>query len=53
MFLFVEYSSTTSNYLKRSVLSDLTDKMSNIDHVVVAVETQKIDSGCSFGKEFT
>ena len=44
---------STSNYLKRIALFDLTHVMSMIDHVAIDVETPRIDSGCSLEKEFT
>ena len=47
------YSRRTSNYLEKIALSDLTHMMSMVDHVVIGVETPRIDSGCSFEKEFT
>ena len=53
MSLFMGYSRGTSNYTKRILLSDLTHSMSMADHVAIGVETPRIDSGCSFAKEFT
>ena len=43
----------TSNYLKRIALSNPTHMMSMIDPIAIGVETLRIDSGCSLGKEFT
>ena len=47
------YSWETSNYLKRIVISNLTNMMSMTDLEAIGVETRKIDSGCSLEKEFT
>ena len=47
------YSRSTSNYLERLALSDLTHMMSMVDPVAIGVETPRIDSGCSLEKEFT
>ena len=47
------YSRSTSNYLKRIALSDLTHMMSMADSMAIGVETQRINSGCSLEKEFT
>ena len=46
-------SRRTSNYPKRTALSDLTHMMSMADPVVIGVETPRIDSRCSLEKEFT
>ena len=53
IFLFVGYSRRTSNYSERIAISDLTHMMSMADPVAIGVETQRIDRGCSFEKEFT
>ena len=42
-----------SNYPERIVLSDLTHMMSIADLIAINVEILKIDSRCSFKKEFT
>ena len=47
------YSRRTLNYPERITLSNPTHLMSIADHVAISVETLKIDSGCSFEKEFT
>ena len=47
------YSRRTSNYPERIALTDLTPMMSMVDHGAFAVETPRIDSGCSLEKEFT
>ena len=47
------YLRRTSNYLERIALSIPTHMMSMDDPVVIDVETLRIDSGCSFEKEFT
>ena len=47
------YLRNTLNYPKRISLSDLTHIMSIADLVAIGVETLRIDSGCSLGKEFT
>ena len=52
-FLFVGYSTRTSNYPERIVLSDLTHMMSTTDLVAISVEIPRINSGCSLEKEFT
>ena len=46
------YLRGTSNYLERIALSDMTHIMSMADHVVVCVETLRIDSGCSLEIKF-
>ena len=46
------YSRRTSNYLERIVLSDPSHMMSMVDPIAIGVETLRIDSGCSFEKEF-
>ena len=51
--MFIGYSRGTSNYLERITLSDPTHMMSMADHVVIGVETLRIDSWCSLEKEFT
>ena len=53
IFLFIGYSTRTSNYPERITLSDLTHIMSMADPVAIGVETPRIDSGCSLGKELT
>ena len=47
------YSRRTSNYLERITLSNSTHMMSMADPIAIGVETLRIDSGCSLGKEFT
>ena len=47
------YSIRTSNYRERIILPDSTHMMSMDDLVAISVETLRIDSGCSFEKEFT
>ena len=47
------YSRRTSNYQERITLSNPTHMMSMADPVAIGVETPRIDSGCSFEKEFT
>ena len=47
------YSIRISNYPEIIVLSNLTHMMSMTDHIVIDVETLRIDSGCSLVKEFT
>ena len=49
----MRYSRRTSNYPKRIALFDLTHMMSMADPVAIGVEKPRIDSGCSFEKEFT
>ena len=46
------YSRRTSNYLERITLSNPTHMMSMADPIAICVETLRIDSGCSFEKEF-
>ena len=46
------YSRRTSNYPERITLSNPSHMMSMADHVTIAVETPRIDSGCSLEKEF-
>ena len=47
------YSRSTLNYPKRIILYDLTHVMSMADPVAISVETVRIESGCSFEREFT
>ena len=47
------YLRRTLNYLERITLSNLTHMMSMVDSIAIRVKTIKIDSGCSFEKEFT
>ena len=47
------YLRSISNYLERITLFDSTDMMSMDDPVAIDVETPRIDSECSLGKEFT
>ena len=47
------HSRRISNFLERITLFDPTHMMSMTDLVAIDVETPKIDSGCSFNKEFT
>ena len=47
------YSRRTSNYLERITLSNTTHMMSMADPIAIALETLRIDSGCSLEKEFT
>ena len=53
IFLFVEYSRRTSNYLERITLSNLTHLMSIANPIAINSERPKIDSGYSLKKEFT
>ena len=46
------YSRRTLNYLEGIVISNPTHMMSMVDHVVIGVETLRIDSECSLDKEF-
>ena len=46
------YLRRRSNYPKRITLSDPTHMISMVDLVAIAVETLRIDSGCSLEKEF-
>ena len=46
------YSRGTSNYLERITLYNTTHMMSVADPVAIGVEILKIDSGCSWEKEF-
>ena len=46
------YSRRTSNYPERIALSDLTYMISIVDFVAIGVETPRIESGCSWEKEF-
>ena len=48
----MRYSKRASNYPKRIDLSNPTHMMSMTNHVVIGVETLRIDSGCSLEKEF-
>ena len=41
------------NYPERIALSYPTHMMSMVNHVVISIETLRIDSGCSLKKEFT
>ena len=52
IFLFVEYSRRTLNYLERITLSDPTYMMNMVDHIVINVETLKIDNRYSLEKQF-
>ena len=52
-FLFMGYSTKTSNYPERIALFDPTHVMSMTDLVAISVEKPKIDTGCSLEKEFT
>ena len=47
------YSRRTLNYPERIALSNPTDLMSMDDPIAISVETLRVDSGCSFEKEFT
>ena len=47
------YSRRTSNYPERITLSNPSHLMSMADPIAIGVETLRIDSGCSLGKEFT
>ena len=47
------YWRRTSNYPKRISLSVLTHMMSMADPIAISVKTLRIDSECSFEKEFT
>ena len=47
------YLRRTSNYPERIVLSNPSHMMSMADPIAIGVETLRIDSGCSFEKEFT
>ena len=47
------YSRRTSNYPKRIAISNPSHMMSIADPIAIGVETLRIDSGCSLGKEFT
>ena len=47
------YSRRTSNYPERIVLSNPSHMMSMADPIAIGVETLRIDSECSLGKEFT
>ena len=46
------YSRRTSNYPERITLSNSSHMMSMADLIAIDVETLRIDSGCSFEKEF-
>ena len=52
IFLFVEYSRRTLNYMERITLSDPTYMMNMVDHIVINVETLKIDNRYSLEKQF-
>ena len=41
------------NYLERITLSNPTHMMSMVDLIAIAMETLRIDRGCSLEKEFT
>ena len=47
------YSRRTSNYPEGISLSTPSHMMSMADPIAIGVETLRIDSGCSLGKEFT
>ena len=47
------YLRITSNYPERVALSNPTYMMSMANLVAIGVETLRIDSGCSWEKEFT
>ena len=47
------YYRRTLNYPERITLSNPTHMMSMVDPIAIGVETQRIDSGCSYEKEFT
>ena len=47
------YSRRTSNYPEIITVSNTTHMMSMVDPVAIGVETLRIDSGCSFEKDFT
>ena len=53
ILVFMGYSRRKLNYHERITLSNLTYMMSMIDLVAVSLETLKIDSVCSFEKDFT
>ena len=46
------YSRSISNYPERISLSNPTHMMSMSGPIAIGVETLRIDSGCSFEKEF-
>ena len=46
------YLRSTLNYLEIIALSDPTRMMSMADLVAIGTETLRIDTGCSFEKEF-
>ena len=46
------YLRKTLNYMERIVLPDLTHRMSMANLVAISVEITRIDSGCSWEKEF-
>ena len=46
------YSRRALNYPEIIALSNPTHTMSMVDLVAIGVETLRIDSGCSFEKEF-
>ena len=47
------FSRGTSNYLERITLSNLAHMMSMVDLVTIGVKTLRINSDCSWEKEFT
>ena len=48
----MRYSRKTLNYPERITLYNPTHMMSMADPIAIGVETLRIDSGCSFEKEF-
>ena len=46
------YSRRTLNYPERITLSDMNNMINMVDPVVIVVKTLRINSGCSFEKEF-
>ena len=49
----MRYSRRTSNYSERITQFNPTQMMSMADPIAIAVETLRIESGCSLEKEFT
>ena len=49
----MRYLRKTLNYIEKIILSNSTHMMNVTDLVVISVEIQKIDHGCSLEKEFT
>ena len=47
----MRYSIGTSNYLEKIAPSNPTHMTSMADPIAIGVETLRIDSGCSLGKE--